>query len=139
MLWCGLSQNLHLIYCNDCEQQAIKIQATIISHFARWSKQDSSHENDRPRRDNLYIHVCVKGSINTSVCIVVVWMNLTIRAIAFKRVRGRVTGKFSDPSLLHYFFFRRTPPSFIIFFWRIPRPYIFFAGTPLMQLFRLYF
>ena len=53
---------------------------------------------------------------------------------------GGVTGKFSDPSLLHNIFFRRTPPpSLFIFFWRIPPPYVFFSGAPLTYNFRVYF
>ena len=39
-----------------------------------------------------------------------------IRTIAFKRVREEVTGKFSDPSLLHYLFFSGEPPPLLAYF-----------------------
>ena len=55
---------------------------------------------------------------------------LQVKAIAFKRVQGRVTGNFSDPSLLHYLFFRRIPPPSLFFSGEPPSLRIFFWNPP---------
>ncbi len=123
MLW------FHVLWCLCCTRQAEPLNPPL-------RVKENKHESVNRQMDGRTLpnYLPASWSINISLGPMVTYIpvdpmklfyhlqtfsngtaQFRIRAIAFKRVRGEVTGKFSDPPsfIIH---FCSGPPSFIIYF-----------------------